>query len=84
MSREGEAHSTPTRVVAIFFRIIQDKLHENYSFRCCMNPPSDLITRFKIRVVYTWFVISLSGPFEYIYHIPYSMVAAMLSRTHTR
>ena len=32
-----------------------------------MNPPSDLITRFKIRVVYTWFVISLSGPFEYIY-----------------
>jgi len=84
MSREGEAHSTPTRVVAIFFRIIQDKLHENYSFRCCMNPPSDLITRFKIRVVYTWFVISLSGPFEYIDHISYSVVAAMLSRTHTR
>ena len=84
MSREGEAHSTPTRVVAIFFRIIQDKLHENYSFRCCMNPPSDLITRFKIRVVYTWLFRCRVRLNIYIYHISYSVVAAMLSRTHTR
>ena len=49
-----------------------------------MNPPSDLITRFKIRVVYTWFVISLSGPFEYIYIIYLIPWSLLCSQEHTR